>query len=153
MTLSLVRPFVKKKLLRPLLTSRSGLHRRPFRHKARSPQVRSQSFTAQPPDLRCRPLTTRVSRFLARLPWSASPYIRFLFIGSRLRSTLPPHTRSPSCSCASLHSLWSAYGGTFTHKIAPMLGAPKKGRSSRPAFFVYYLTLISLPVCHDSYPR
>jgi hypothetical protein len=30
---------------------------------------------------------------------------RFLFIGSQLRSTLPPHTRSPSCSCASLRSL------------------------------------------------
>src|SRR2546422_3401616 len=28
------------RLLRPLLTSRSGLHRRPFRRKARSPQVR-----------------------------------------------------------------------------------------------------------------
>jgi hypothetical protein len=28
------------------------LHRRPFRQKARSPQVRTQSFPAQPPDLR-----------------------------------------------------------------------------------------------------
>lgn len=51
--------------------------------------------------------------------------------------TLPPHTRSPSCSCASLRSLWSAYGGTFTHKIAPMLGAhekapPKRGFAQRP---------------------
>jgi hypothetical protein len=27
-------------------------HRRPFRHEARSPQVRPHSFTAQPPDLR-----------------------------------------------------------------------------------------------------
>ena len=42
----------KKRLLRPLLTSRSGLRRRPFRRKARSPQVRTQSFTTQPPDLR-----------------------------------------------------------------------------------------------------
>jgi hypothetical protein len=42
----------KKRLLRPLLTSRSGWRRRPFRHKARSPQVRTQSFPAQPPDLR-----------------------------------------------------------------------------------------------------
>ena len=40
------------RLLRPLLTSRSSLHRRPFRHEARSPQVRTHSFTAQPPDLR-----------------------------------------------------------------------------------------------------
>ena len=43
---------LKKRLLRPLLTSHSGLRRRPFRHKARSPQVRTQSFPAQPPDLR-----------------------------------------------------------------------------------------------------
>jgi hypothetical protein len=35
-----------------MLTSRSGLRRRPFRHEARSPQVRTQSFPAQPPDLR-----------------------------------------------------------------------------------------------------
>lgn len=39
-------------LLRPLLTSRSSSHCRPFRHKARSPQVRTHSFIAQPPDLR-----------------------------------------------------------------------------------------------------
>jgi hypothetical protein len=39
-------------LLWPLLTSRPGFHRRPFRHEARSPQVRTHSFPAQPPDLR-----------------------------------------------------------------------------------------------------
>gem|GEM_PF-3314442 len=47
------------RLLWPLLTSHSGLHRRPFRtrhpkgcrHEARSPQVRTHSFPAQPPDL------------------------------------------------------------------------------------------------------
>lgn len=39
-------------LLRPLLTSRSSMRCRPFRHKARSPQVRTHSFIAQPPDLR-----------------------------------------------------------------------------------------------------
>ena len=50
-TLLLVRPFALR-LLWPLLTSCSGFHRRPFRHKARSPQVRTRSFTAQPPDLR-----------------------------------------------------------------------------------------------------
>ena len=93
------------KLLRLRLTSRSGSHRHPFRHKARSPQVRTHSFTARPPDLRRRPLVTRASRSVARSPWSAPPSIRFLFIGPQLRSTLPPHTRSPSCSCASLRSL------------------------------------------------
>ena len=40
------------RLLWPLLTSRSSLRRRPFRHEARSPQVRTQSFPAQPPNLR-----------------------------------------------------------------------------------------------------
>ena len=42
-------------------------------------------------------------------------------------STLPPHARSPSRSCASLRSLWSAHGRTCTSKIAPVLGAQRKG--------------------------
>src|SRR5690606_1783059 len=56
----------------------------PFRHKARSPQVRTHSFTAQPPDIRRFALITRASRFLARSPCLAAPRIRFLFIGSQL---------------------------------------------------------------------
>ncbi len=70
-------------LLRPLLTSRSSMRCRPFRHKARSPQVRTHSFIAQPPDLRHFALITRASRFLARSPCLAAPSIRFLFIGSQ----------------------------------------------------------------------
>jgi hypothetical protein len=105
-SLLLVRSFTDfRQLLRPLLTSRSGSAPSPFRHKARSPQVRTHSFTARPPDLRRLPLVTRASRLLARSPRLAPPSIRFLFIGPQLRSTLPPHTRSPSCSCASLRSL------------------------------------------------
>ena len=53
--------------LRPRLTSHAVSPRRPFSHKVRSPQVRTRSFPAQPPDLRrlsldhesfavCRPL-------------------------------------------------------------------------------------------------
>jgi hypothetical protein len=42
---------------------------------------------------------------LALVSNAFSPSIRFLFIGPQLRSTLPAHTRSPSCSCASLRSL------------------------------------------------
>jgi hypothetical protein len=112
-------------LLRPLLTSRSASGRRPFRHKTRSSQVRTHSFPAQPPNLRYSALTTRASGFLARPPCSATPSIRFLYIGSQFRSTLPPHGRSPCRSCASLRLLWSAHGGTCTHKSAPMLGAQK----------------------------
>ena len=50
----------------------------------RSPQVRTHSFTAQPPDIRRFALITRASRFLARPPCLAAPRIRFLFIGSQL---------------------------------------------------------------------
>ena len=46
-----------------------------------------------------------------------------------VRSTLPPHARSPSRSCALLRSLWSAHGRTSTSKIAPMLGAHIKRAS------------------------
>jgi len=92
-------------LLRPLLTSRSVSLRRPFRHEARSPQVRTHSFTAQPPDLRHTALATRASQFHACSPCSVTPLIRFLSIGSQFRSTLPSHSPSPFCSCASLHSL------------------------------------------------
>ena len=70
-------------LLRPLLTSRSSLRCRPFRHKARSPQVRAHSFIAQPPHLRRFALVTRASRFLARSPCLAAPSMWFLFIDSR----------------------------------------------------------------------
>jgi hypothetical protein len=121
-------------LLWPLLTSRSGFHRRPFRHEARSPQVRTHSFSAQPPDLRHFALTTRASRFYARSPCSAAPSIRFLFIGSQIRSTLPSHGRSPFRSCASLRSLRSAYGRTCTSKSAPMLGAHKKDPQNSRVF-------------------
>ena len=85
LTLLLVRPFAPcRRLLWPLLTSRSVSPRRPFRRKARSPQVRTHSFAAQPPDLRRFALIMRASRFLARSLCSATPSIRFLSIGSQL---------------------------------------------------------------------
>ena len=58
--------------------------RHPFRHKARSPQVRTHSFSAQPPDLRRFALITRASQSHARSPCLAAPSIRFLFIGSQI---------------------------------------------------------------------
>ena len=59
---------------------------------------------------------------------SARPGRRRLGCGSctstrGLRSTLPPHARSPSRSCASLASLWPAWPGTCTPRSAPKLGA------------------------------
>ena len=110
LTLLLVRPFAPGwQLLWPLLTSRSVFPRRPFRHEARSPRVRTHSFTAQPPDLRHLALTTRALRLLARSPCSAAPHIRFLFIGSRFtlyasspRSVALPQLRFASFAVASL---------------------------------------------------
>jgi hypothetical protein len=123
-TLLLVWPFVpNRRLLRPLLTSRSVLPRRPFNHKARSPRVRTHSFTARPPDLRRLILDHKSFAELRPLALIAPPCIRFLFIGPQLRSTLPPHGRSPFRSCASLRSLWSARERTFTSKSAPVPGA------------------------------
>jgi hypothetical protein len=57
--------------------------RRAFTRKARSPQVRTHTFIAQPPHLRHLALVTRASWFLAHSPCSATPSMRFLFIGSR----------------------------------------------------------------------
>jgi hypothetical protein len=70
-------------LLRPLLTSRSDLQRRPFSHKARSPRVRTHTFTAQSPHLRHFALVTRALQIGACSPCLAAPSMRFLFIDSR----------------------------------------------------------------------
>jgi hypothetical protein len=78
---------------------------RPFRHEARSPRVRTQTFPVRPPDLRRFYLVTRASRPVARSPRSTAPPIRFLSLGPRVRSTLPSDGRSPSRPCASLPSL------------------------------------------------
>ena len=66
-------------------------HRHPFRRKVRSPQVRTHSFTAQPPEIHHLTLNTRASWFLAQLPCLAVPHIRFLYIGSQfmLRASSP----------------------------------------------------------------
>src|SRR6266568_1936357 len=91
-----VRPFaVLPPLLRPLLTPRSALGqplkgRRPFRREARPPRIRALAFPARPPDLRRLPLVTTASWLVAHSPWSASPAIRFLFVGPQVRSPLPP---------------------------------------------------------------
>lgn len=84
------------------------LPRRPFRHEARSPRVRTHSFAAQPPDLHHFALATRASRLLARSPCLAVPHIRFLFIGSRFtlhasspRSVTLPQLRFTSFAVAS----------------------------------------------------
>jgi len=94
-------------------------HRHSFRHKARSPQAGTHSFTARPPDLRHRPLVTRASRSVARSPWSARPSIRFLFIGPQPRSgsvkfravNFPMVFRGGRCGAEHMESLaWMGSG-------------------------------------------
>src|SRR5437867_4049888 len=103
-----VRPFAASPpLLRPLLSPRSAHgrllnERRPFRREARLPRIRALAFPARPPDLRRRPLVTRASRSFARSPWSASPAIRFLFVGPQFRSPLPSASPSRLRPCGSL---------------------------------------------------
>ena len=92
-------PPASPRLLRPLLTSRSASSfdgRRPFRHEARSPQVRASAFPAPSPDLRRRALVARASRSFARSPCSTPPRIRFLFVDTRFRSPLLSAPPSPT---------------------------------------------------------
>ena len=116
------------RLLRPLLTSRSGSQPSPF-------QARGEISPGKNAILH---RTTAASTSPG--PWPqelcsrqpARPGRRRLICHScssahGLRSTLPPHARSPSRSCASLASLWPARPGTRTPKIAPMLGALSPG--------------------------
>src|SRR5262249_2743095 len=93
-----VRPFASRALpasggsvglVRPLLTARTVLRRRPFRRKARSPQVRSRAVPHTAAGFMRFPLVARASRSKARSPWSATPPIRFLFVGSWFGSPLP----------------------------------------------------------------
>jgi len=132
-TVLLVRPFVALfrvgtllRLLRPLLTSRSGSSPSPFQAQGeispgKNAILRHTVAASTPPD-----------------PWPqelrkvgpARPGRRRLVCGScpsthDLRSMLPSHARSPLRSCTSLASLWPARPGTCTPKIAPMLGAPQ----------------------------
>jgi hypothetical protein len=115
------------RLLRPLLTSGSASSASGFNPQG---QISPGKNTI---------LHRTTAAFTSPGPWPqelrshlpARPGRRRLRCGScssahGLRSTLPPHARSPSRSCASLASLWPAWPGTCTPKIAPMLGAQAK---------------------------
>src|SRR3954467_10064392 len=91
--------------------------------RRRPPEVSSTAFTAHPPDLQPGPLMDvdfAVSRPLVR---PGLPHIRFLFVGSRLRSTLPsdPASRRRPCASLALH-LHQVVQGTCTPRLSNMLG-------------------------------
>ena len=78
-----------------------------------------------------------LARYGLRDHWPArptlTPPIRFLYIGSRICSTLPSDPASRRRPCASLSLLlYQDVKRTFTSKLSNMLGVPKKtGESSR----------------------
>src|SRR4051795_2495890 len=91
--------------------------------RRRSPEVSSTAFTAHLPDLQPRALDGgdfAVSRPLVR---PGLPHIRFLFVRSRLRSTLPsdPASRRRPCASLALH-LHQVVQGTCTPRLSNMLG-------------------------------
>ena len=85
-------------------SSLRSCERRPFRHEARSPQVRTSTIDPRLSDLRRRALATGASRSFARSPRSSAPRIRFLFISpqSSLRASSPRSVALPQLRFASL---------------------------------------------------
>src|SRR5258705_13293061 len=84
------------------------------------------AFDAQPLDLHSGPLMIRASLPLASSPEHCLPHIQFLFIGSRLCSTLLSDLTSRFGPCASLSlHLHLVVKRTCTSKLSDMLGTPK----------------------------
>ena len=73
--------------------------------RGRPPEVSSTAFDAQPPDLPPAPLMDMDFAIHCSLVRRRRPHIRFLFIGSRLCSTLPSDPASRRRPCASLSLL------------------------------------------------
>src|SRR5438034_11349946 len=101
----------------------------------RSPEVSSTAFDAQPPDLPPVSLMDMGFAVICPLARHRRPRIRFLFIGSRLCSTLlsGPASRRVlfhPCSSLLLH-LHPVVKGTFTLELSNMLGPPNKTRDSK----------------------
>ena len=70
--------------------------------RSRSPEVSSTAFRAQPPDLQPVPLMDMGFAIVRSLARHRMPPIRFLYIGSRLCSTLLSDPPSPERPCALL---------------------------------------------------
>ena len=76
-----------------------------FETNGRSPEVSSYAFSAQPPDLQPVPWMDTDFAVTCPLVQHRMPQIRFLYIGSRLCSTLrsDPASRRRPCASLSLH--------------------------------------------------
>jgi hypothetical protein len=75
---------------------------------SRPPVIRTTAFNAQPPHLPPAPLMVVDFAIACPLVRRRRPHIRFLFIGSRLCSTLPsdPASRRRPCASLSLLPIW-----------------------------------------------
>ena len=119
------------RLLRPLLTSRAAaLQRRLFQPQARSPQVMTLTFPARRRIYVARPFGHLRLAVRSPLVSAGVACIRFLFVGPRVRYTLPPDSSSRFCPCASLHFQWPGLERTFTSWSLPMLGTLQRRRAS-----------------------
>lgn len=104
--------------------SASGVGRlfRRGRHSDRSPRIRAATFLAHPPHLRDGLLMTTGFGVFRRLAQVVSPSMRFVFLGSRFRSTFLP---TPPRGGAVGFGLWlrsSAPRGICTPELLPMPG-------------------------------
>jgi hypothetical protein len=111
----------------------------------RSPEVSSTAGNAQPLDLHAVPLMDRASLPLANSPEHCLARIQFLFIGSRLCSTLLSDLTSRLGPCASL-SLHLHLAVKRTAKLSSMLGTPKEERAARAARSSRLGLLLFLPL-------
>ena len=100
-----------------------------FETNGRSPEVSSTAFRTQPSDLQPVPLMDMGFAIIRPLARHRMPHIRFLFIGSRVCSTLlsDPASRRRRCASLSLH-LHQVVKRTFTSKLSNMLGTRKSRR-------------------------
>ena len=91
------------------------------RTRCRSLGVRPTAFIAHPPDLQFWPSMDVDFANACPLVRPALPRIRFMFVGSRLCSTLPSDSPSRFCPCASLVlHLHQVAQGTSTPKLSDM---------------------------------
>ncbi len=103
------------------------------RTSARPPGVSSPAFSAQPLDLQPESLMDMGFTVICPLARLGMPCIQFLFVGSRLCSTLLSDTLSrDKCPCVSLRLHLHQVGeGTFTPKLVNMPSTQKR-RAVRP---------------------